>query len=151
MDGEGDASSDDPKTARARCAAQTSNSGHQPLRPPADWCPVLAVWTTRRIFHLCVSTISLLSLSEQEKASCEATSRARDGDMPAVESPPGISDAITLAGHRLQASWEHVFDVCAITEQGLRQWETAARSHRQHRPFGASHAAYPRDFRDKRQ
>ena len=27
--------------------AQHSNSGHQLLLPPADWCPVFAVWTTQ--------------------------------------------------------------------------------------------------------
>ena len=30
-----------------RCAARASNSGHQLLLPPADWCPMFASQTTQ--------------------------------------------------------------------------------------------------------
>jgi hypothetical protein len=42
-------------------------------------------------------------------------------DSHAVLAASGVEDAVYAAGHRLQGSWEHVFDVCAITEDGLRQ------------------------------
>ena len=31
------------------CVVQTSNSGHQLLLPPANWCPIFASRTTHRL------------------------------------------------------------------------------------------------------
>ena len=35
------------KVGRSRCVVQTSNSGHQLLLPPANWCPIFASRTTQ--------------------------------------------------------------------------------------------------------
>ena len=37
-----------PPAADSVRVARDSNSGHRLLLPPADWCPVFAIWTARR-------------------------------------------------------------------------------------------------------
>ena len=36
-----------PAGASERCVIRDSNSGHQLLLPPANWCPIFAFWTTQ--------------------------------------------------------------------------------------------------------